>query len=143
MQESSKKKETQFSPTNLASKLAGHTIHIIKNKTYFPEECQEAMNSEIIKIVLELSGKTNRANRVYINRSNKEEAIDAFKQRIKLENEAIELCEVLLDRISTIKLAYHLNTKKATNWARMTKNTKYSIISWQKHEKAELARLLK
>ena len=143
MQEYSKRGVTKFNAEILANNLAAHTIHIIKNKKYFSDEVQQAMSPEIIKLVLDLAGKVNRANRIFISHTDEQQAIEAHKKRIELEDEAIEMCDILLDRITTLRLAFHLKMSKAAPWARMTKETRAGIKSWQNYEKRELARLVK
>ena len=140
-QEYSKRGTTQFDKEIIANKLAAYTIHIIKNEKFFPEEFQKSMAVEITQLVLNIAGKVNRANREYIDKNDIEKAKEAYKKRISLQEEAVEMCETLLDRITTVKLAYNLKTKKAASWARHTKEAKASIKSWQTSEKKKLASL--
>lgn len=123
---------SRFETLDKALELVTYTTNIIDNDKIFDKKHQRTIDriSEEVTMIYHFCRVANNI-RVNDYKAETEKVI----QRIKLESEALELCEALLTDIMISHKLFHLKASRVRYWTKMTVDTKEMITKWRESEK--------
>ena len=137
-----------FTAGNAALELVNHVFLITDNTNKFPEYKQtekEASNGKtIVTLVMRSDSLVNRVRDQAYNiflKAFKANGIDLRKEperkaeRLRLQVEAIELCDEHLAAIQICRKHFHLSSKKVKHWGDLTRKAKNLLIAWHDSDK--------
>lgn len=141
-------KPNDFTAGNAALDLVNHVFTITDNTNKFPEykqtEKQTSDGKTIITLVMRDDSLVNRVRDQSYNiciKAFKANGIDLRKEperkseRLRLQSEAIELCDEHLATIQICRKHFHLSFKKIKYWGDLTRKAKNLLIAWHDSDK--------
>lgn len=115
----------QLDACQKAMDLAIHTIKITSNQKIFKPEFQGALTNEIISTAKNVYTSAWSANNVYVTKENKR-----WKERERLQYEAVRKCNELVALINIARRLLHLKGKKAKYWSELAIEARRLIVRW-------------
>ena len=124
---------SKFNTLDSALKLVSYTSGILVNEKIFNPKYQK-MIDRISEETMMIYHNCRVANNINVNVSGEELKYNALT-RLKLENEALILCESLITDIMISQKLFHLKASRVRYWTALTVDTKELIKAWYKSEK--------
>lgn len=115
----------QLGACQKALDLALYTIKICNNDKNFPPIYKEALTDSIIKCAKRIYLDAWKGNGIYVTEDN-----GRWKERDKLQRQAMLECGELLGLINIAKRLFHLKGNRVKYWTEMTQETLYSLRKW-------------
>ena len=141
-------KQNDFTAGNAVLDLANHVFTITDNTNKFPEYTQTERVTQdgktIVTLVMRSDSLVNRVrDQAYsaFLKTFKANGIDLRKEperkseRLRLQSEAIELCDEHLAAIQLCRKHFHLSSKKIKHWGDLTRKAKNLLIAWHDSDK--------
>lgn len=118
------RKQGKFETLTVAMELACHTIRICDNDKVFPKRHRLSVTADIIKNV-------KRIPKI-INRANKKDLFKEYQQRLKLQQNAIDLIDDFeIDiQIAYLALQPNITEQKLDYWLKLLTETRAKLKSW-------------
>ncbi len=131
-----KRKESKLTVILKALQLAEYTNDILANEKKFDPAFREILGNKIADMAQKIYINCRLANGTRVTKPVTNEIVPRNKaRRVKYQDEAIELCEVLEGYIEMAHKNYHMPAKRAAYWTRLTAETKMFIKKWQVADK--------
>lgn len=124
-----KRDESRFSLALKAEALAEHTIQITANEKVFLPEYRKAVTDDIINTAKNIYLGIREANDVTV-RVGTLFQLEDFKERNRLQREALRNTKRLLYLIDLAHRLFHLKTTRVEYWSKMTINVKNRLHGW-------------
>lgn len=118
----------QLNAVKLAEDLSVYTTKICSNKNIFIEEYEDT-TKDIVKTASNIYLKSFYANGIYVKDKESKE------KRLKLQEEALDDCAMLVGNINLAYRLFHLKMKKKRHWIKMTLDARSSIKGWHESDK--------
>lgn len=117
--------------------LASYTLKITANKKIFAEELQRSLTDKITGTALDIWTNVWTANNVRV----KEEG--DLDERLRLQQEAARLCNILLSLIELAGKVFHLTSKRVSYWTGKTVEVRNMIRAWRESDRKRYSALFK
>lgn len=117
----------KFDTLTKALELATYTINITDNEKVFVPK-HEKTTERLVYLARDIYHRCRIANNIRV--TTKEELI----ARRKLQNQAIQECDLLLSEIQIAKRLYHLRLKRVKHWGKMIIEVKELIRGWRESD---------
>lgn len=131
--------KNDWKPTKLqacidALSLSNYTSHIVSNQNVFKPELDfnNYFREKLVETADSIYYKAWLANK--ISTKEYEATKEMFADRLKLQAESIELCDLLLCLIEKAWKQFHLSTRKVSYWAEKTLNVENMLIKWNRSD---------
>lgn len=121
--------EHRFTVLDKVLDMYSHTITVISNDKIF-DRTYSSMISRIEEEARTIYHYVRSANEDYDNRKQ-----DEALMRIKLQEQAIELCKWLKTDVRLAKNVFHLRAKKVAYWTKLINESMAAINGWHIGEK--------
>lgn len=124
---------SRFNVLDQSLQLVGYTMQILSNEKIFITKYQKLID----KISYETSliyHKCRVANKTDMRIKDQVEYNIRAQIRLKLEREALQLCEDLQTDIMISQKVFHLKASKVRHWTKLTTETQNLIENWYKSE---------
>ena len=124
---------SKFNTLDIVLELVTHTCNILSNEKIFLPKYQRFIDkiADETCMIYHLCRVANKTDmRVKDEVVFKERAY----QRLKLEREALSLCEDLHSDIMISQKLFHLKASKVRYWTKLTVNAQNAILVWHKSE---------
>lgn len=121
-----------------ANDLAVYTMRITKNPKNFPPEYQTALTNDIISTAKDIFIKCWTANNIRVAEDG-----ENWKERKRLQVEAMQDCNNLLALLQMAKPLYHMESKRLKYWAEKTIDVRQRIRDWKEGDGKRYNKLLK
>jgi len=109
--------------------LASYTLKITANRKIFAEELQRSLTDKITGTALDIWTNVWTANNVLV----KEEG--DLDERLRLQQEAARLCNILLSLIELAGKVFHLTSKRVAYWTGKTVEVRNLIRAWRESDR--------
>lgn len=132
MVRANQRSKSRFETCDKALELVTYSCNILCNEKIFDPKYKtfiDKMASESSMIY----HKVRVANSIRIDDYKKN--VEEVQRRIRLEYEALNLCEDLLTDIMISQKLFHLRANRVRYWTKLTVDTKALIAAWIKSEK--------
>ena len=117
----------KFDTLTKTLELATYTINIADNKKIFVPQ-HEKTTERLVYLARDIYHRCRTANNIRV--ATKEELL----ARRRLQNQAIEECELLLSEIQIAKLLFHLRAKRIRHWGKLVIESKELIRGWRESD---------
>ena len=121
--------EGRFTLETKAEYLARYTIEITANENVFLPEYRKAVTDDIITTAKNIYLGIREANDVTV-RVGTVFHLEDFRERNRLQREALRNCKRLLYLIDLAHRIFHLSTKRVKFWGKIVKNVKDRVHGW-------------
>jgi hypothetical protein len=121
--------EGRFTLAVKAEYLARYTIEITANENVFLPEYRRAVTDDIISTAKNIYLGIREANDVTV-RVGTVFHLGDFRERNRLQREALRNCKRLLYLIDLAHRIFHLSTKRVKYWGKIVKNVKDRVHGW-------------
>ena len=112
-----------------AHDLCCYTLKITSNKKIFVTEYQTSLTDKINTIDLDIWSNVWTANNILVK--TKTDAVE----RLKLQQEAARMCNVLLSMIDVAAKIFHLASNRIQYWGGKVIDTRNMIRAWRESDK--------
>ena len=120
----------------LAMELTTYTLQITKNQKVFKPEYNTAITNDIIHAAKQIFSLAWRANNIrVVDQSDPDGEADRLKERLRLQEEAIEWCNEMLPMIQIAKAVFHLSNKRVKYWGERTIEVRTYLRNWRTADK--------
>ena len=117
----------KFDTITKALELVTYTINITDNKKIFAQQ-HEKTTERLVYLARDIYHRCRIANTIRV--TTKEELL----ARRKLQNQAIQECDILLSEVQIAKLLFHLRLKRVRHWGKMITEVKELIRGWRESD---------
>ena len=124
---------SSFNVLDTALKLSTYVCNILTNEKIFIPRYQKLID-KIMSESCMIYHNCRVANKIDMRNSDDELYFERAKLRVKLEGEAIRMCEELLTDIMISEKVFHLRASRVKWWTKLTVEAKNSIDTWHKSE---------
>lgn len=124
---------SSFNVLDTALKLSTYVCNILTNEKIFVPRYQKLIDKIMAESCM-IYHNCRVANKIDMRNSDDELYFERAKLRVKLEGEAIRMCEELLTDIMISEKVFHLRASRVKWWTKLTVEAKNSIDAWHKSE---------
>lgn len=117
----------KFDALTKALDLATYTINITDNKKIFIPQ-HDKTTERLVYLARDIYHRSRMANDIKV--TTREE----LSVRRKLQNQAIEECDLLLSEIQIAKILFHLRLKRINYWGTMIVELKSMLRGWRESD---------
>lgn len=117
----------KFDTLTKALDLATYTINITDNKKIFIPQ-HDKTTERLVYLARDIYHRSRMANDIKV--TTREE----LSVRRKLQNQAIEECDLLLSEIQIAKILFHLRLKRINYWGTMIVELKSMLRGWRESD---------
>lgn len=121
-----KRKENRLEVIVKAKELAVYTLNITANVKHFPEEYWNGITSKLVCEANDVFLKCWSANNINANLSD-----EFYRERKKLQTEAILACNNLLALIELAQKVFKLSSKRVSFWGEKILECRGLIRAWR------------
>lgn len=126
--------KSKFEVLDVTLQLVSYTCQILSNEKIFIPRYQriiDKMNDEVCMIY----HCCRVANKIDMREYNEDALREKTQQRLKLERQALTLCEDLHTDIMISQKLFHLKASRVRHWTKLTTEAQKIINGWYKSEK--------
>ena len=113
-----------------ANELVDYTLQICTNEKNFPKRYRWCVTNKIIDITDEICDLIVHANAVYVRPED-----DSLSRRLSYQTMALELTEVLLNRIQRAYRRFDLESRRVEYWTGLIEEIQRLLRGWRKSDK--------
>ena len=117
----------KFETLTKALDLATYTINVTDNKKIFVPQ-HDKTTERLVYLARDIYHRSRMANDIKV--TSREELL----VRRKLQNQAIEECDLLLSEIQIAKILFHLRLKRINYWGTMIVELKAMLRGWRESD---------
>ena len=125
---------SSFNTLDAILKLVSHTCNILSNEKIFIPKYQKFIDKMATETCM-IYHKCRVANKIDTRIEDKTIFEERATQRLKLEREALDICEELHSDIMISQKLFHLKASKVKYWTKLTVEAQTLIGAWYKSEK--------
>ena len=120
---------SRFAVLDTALQLVSYTMQILSNEKVFIPKYQKLIDKMSYETTM-IYHSCRVANKTDMRTDNPIEYQYRAKQRLTLEQDALQYCEQLLTDIMISQKVFHLKASKVKHWTKLTSETQKSIEKW-------------
>lgn len=124
---------SRFAVLDTALQLVSYTMQILSNEKVFIPKYQKLIDKMSYETTM-IYHSCRVANKTDMRTDNPIEYQYRAKQRLTLEQDALQYCEQLLTDIMISQKVFHLKASKVKHWTKLTSETQKSIEKWYDSE---------
>lgn len=124
--------EGELTVNTMARSTCAYVIQILGNEKNFPVE-QMWFTNQLRNTAVHIDLCCWKANNIYVKQSQ-----FLYEKRMKLEEEAGDACNVMLELINIAKQVYHMPTKRYHYLSNQYVELRNKIRNWYKSDKVRL-----
>ena len=123
---SGKRTEPKLAVLTKARETTIHTIRVLSNIKIFNPDVDPILIDRMKRCAYAITEKSHIANKINANLSKEDK-----ERRLKLQTEAINLCDILIVDIGLSKSIWHVKARKIEYWVGLVVETRKLLQGWK------------